>query len=197
MTIPYLHTADTKLMLQIKKDLDRHEGFREYAYPDPLSGIARKYPVSKEFPWGKVSARSLLAKVKGAQDKDGHPWTVGYGFTNGTTPDSRIQKIPAERMLEGLILEQNLRLRDKLPGYVDASFVTKTVLINMAFNMGLKGLLSFKNTLAFIKAKNYVHAAQNMKLSLWYTQVGNRAKELVKRMQTQTIEPQHITGETN
>lgn len=197
MNIPYLHTADTKLMLQVKKDLDRHEGFREYAYPDPLSELAQKYPVSKEFPWGTVPARALLAKIKGVKDSDGAPWTYGYGFTNGVTPDSRIQKVPAERMLEGLILEQNARLKEKLPGYVDGSFVTKTVLINMAFNMGLKSLLTFKNTLAYIKAKNYVKAAQNMELSLWYTQVGSRAKELVKRMRTQTIEPQHITGETS
>lgn len=193
MSIPYLHTAETSLMLQVKADLWRHEGYREFAYPDPLSKIARQY---KDLPWGKVSARELLARIPGVNEADGAPWTYGVGFTHCVTPDSRIHKIPCERMLESLILEQYYQLVEKLPWVTTASFVTKTVLINMAFNLGLAGLLKFKNTLAYVKAQNYEQAARNMEQSLWYTQVGYRAKELVKRMRTQTIEPQNKTGAT-
>lgn len=194
-SVPYLHTAETKLMLQVKKDLDRHEGFREYAYPDPLSKLGRRYR-GKDWPWGFRPARELMALIPGAKDEDGAPWTYGFGFTHCVTADSRIHRVAAERMLEGLILEQNIVLSEKLPWYKDASFVTKTVLINMAFNLGLVGLLKFKNTLGFIKAQNYEQAARNMTLSLWYAQVGDRAKELVQRIKTQTIEPQHKAGET-
>lgn len=193
-TTPYLYTSETKLMLQVKKDLDRHEGFREFAYPDPLSVIGRKYR-GKDWKWGFVPARELLARIKEHADQ-GAPWTYGFGFTHCVTPDSRIHRIPAERMLESLILEANMQLGERLPWYKDASFVTKTVLLNMLFNMGMRGLLGFKNTLAFIKAKQYEQAARNMQLSLWYTQVGSRAKELVKRMQTQTIEPHHQAENT-
>lgn len=195
MNVPYLHVAETRLMLQVKKDLDRHEGFREYAYPDPLSKLGRKYR-GKDWPWGFVPARELLARIPGAKDEDGGPWTYGFGFTNCVTPDSRIQRISAERMLESLILEQNFQLGEKLPWYKEATEVTKGVLINMAFNIGLRSLLKFKNSLGFIKVKQYAQAADNLKQSLWYAQVGARAKELVERIRTQTIEPQNKAGET-
>jgi GH24 family phage-related lysozyme (muramidase) len=137
-----------------------------------------------------------MAKIKGAKQEDGAPWTYGFGFTHLVTPDSRIEPVAAERRLESLILQMNLLLQDKLPWFKDASFTTKTVLINMAFNMGVRGLFRFKNTLAFIKSNQYEDAARNMKLSLWYSQVGSRAKELVERMRTQTIEPQHLPENT-
>jgi lysozyme len=137
-----------------------------------------------------------MATIPGAKDEDGGPWTYGFGFTNGVTPDSRISRILAERMLEVLILNQDMHLKQKLPWYADASFVTKTVLINMAFNIGMASLLKFKNSLAYIKVHSYAKAADNLKLSLWYTQVGIRAKELVERIRTQEIQPQYKAGET-
>jgi GH24 family phage-related lysozyme (muramidase) len=196
MNVPYLHVSETKLMLQVKADLDRHEGFREYAYPDPLSKLGRRYRDKKLYPWGYKPAREIMAGIPNAKDEDGAPWTYGFGFTHCVTPDSRIHRIAAERMLEGLILEQNIVLGEKLPWVKEASFVTKTVLINMAFNLGLRSLLKFKNSLGFIKAMDYKKAAHNLKQSLWYTQVGSRAEELVKRIETQTIEPQHKAGDT-
>lgn len=192
MTIPYLHTSETKLLLQLKADLERHEGFREYAYADPESVL---YKRNRHLPWGYKPAREL-GLPPGTNWDSGKPWTVGFGFTHNVTPDSRIARIPAERMLEVLILNQYAQLVVKLPWVKDANFVVKTTLVNMAFNMGLVGLLKFANTLRYIKEKNYKQAARNMELSLWYTQTGSRAKELVQRMRTQTIEPQHRTGDT-
>jgi len=192
MTEPYLHAGTTPLVLQVKKDLERHEGFRVFAYPDPLSKLGKKY---KHLPWGFQPARELLSLITDMDERDGLPWTVGFGFTDKVTPDSKIERIPAERKLETKILEMNTVLGAKLPWYKDASFVTKTILINMAFNMGLFGLLKFRNTLRFIQAKDYARAASNMKLSLWYRQVGDRAKELVARMATQTIPAEHKAPE--
>src|SRR6478752_3804330 len=121
MSIPYLYTSETKLMRQVAKDLARHEGFREYAYPDPLSKIGKKYR-GNDWQWGFVPARVLLAKIKGAKDEDGGPWTVGYGFTHNVTPDSRISRIAADRMLENLILQANGLLSMRLYWYKDATF---------------------------------------------------------------------------
>lgn len=173
-------------MLQVKSDLIRHEDFKEFAYPDPLSKLANKY---KHLDWGDKPARELLPGLK---EEDGIPWTVGVGFTYGVTPDSRMDRCKAERMLEEKILEMDETLRKALPWYKDTSFVTKTILVNMGFNLGIVGLLGFRNTLAFVKAQNYKQAAANMRLSLWFSQTGTRAKELAKRMETQSIEPQHL-----
>lgn len=192
MTIPYLHTGQTKLLLQVKKDLDRHEGFREFAYPDPLSPLFKKYP---HLQWGFKPVREL--PIPPGTDLDqGKPWTVGYGFTEGTTPDSRMNRITAERKLEEKILEEDHKLSVALPWYKDGtSFVTKTILINMSFNMGIRGLLKFKNTLAFVKSKQYANAASNMRKSLWYKQVTSRASELARRMETQEIPAQYKAPE--
>lgn len=190
----YLYTASTPLMLQVKADLERHEGFKQYAYPDPLSAIAKRYK-GPAFPWGDVSARLLLARIGSANELDGAPWTVGFGFTNGVNPDSTMDRVTAERKLEGLILDMNNALATVFPWYNDSSFVTKTVLINMAFNMGLKTLITFKNTLNAIASKSYTKAADGMQASLWYKQTGLRSQELTLRMRTQTIEPQNKAPE--
>lgn len=180
-------TSQNKLTKQVAGDLNRHEGFREYAYPDPLSPLMKKHP-SKD--WGFKPARDVLKTLGVSVEqaaKDGAPWTVGHGFTGGVTLDSRMDRFTSDRKLEQKILEVDTALSNVLSWYKEASFVTKTVLINMAFNMGLKGLLGFRNTLQFISQKNYEQAARNMTQSLWFRQVGNRAKELVERMRTQQI----------
>ena len=81
-------------------------------------------------------------------------------------------------------------LSRKVDGVVEI-LLCKTVLLNMAFNMGVKGLLGFRNTLTFISQKNYEQAARNMTQSLWYKQVGKRAVELTERMRTQQISAAH------
>lgn len=193
MTTPYLYTAQTKLLLQVKADLDMDEGFREYAYPDPLSPLMKKYPFSKERRWGFVPAKEILANI--SEKLSGAPWTVGYGFTQGVTVDSKMSKPIAERKLEVMILEMDQELGSVLSWYQEASFVTKTVLINMLHNLGLKGLLGFKNTLKYMGEKAYKNAAANMRKSLWAKQVGRRAAYLSERIETQTIKPEHKAPE--
>lgn len=180
-------TSKGKLVTQVKGDLSRQEGFREFAYPDVLSSLYKAHP---SHPWGFKPAREILAEIGVSYDaalRDGSPWTVGHGFTQGVNPDSKMERIRSERMLEQHILEADLQLSGVLGWYTEAPFVVKTVLINMKFNLGLKGLLGFKNTLRYMKEKNYTQAAANMRKSLWYRQVTNRAEELARRIETQTI----------
>lgn len=189
---PYLVSNRVAFVLQMKKDLERHEGFRPYAYPDPLSKLAKKY---RGLDWGFKPARELLVLVKDMGVEDGRPWTVGFGDTHGVGPDSTRNRIQAERKLEQHIVEFEAALVAALPWVKEASFVTRTVLLNMTFNMGLQNLLEFRNTLRFVKAKDYARAASNMIQSLWYRQTGVRAKELVERMRTQEILPAHKAKE--
>jgi len=173
-----------KLVRQVASDLMRHEGFREYAYPDPLSEMRKKFK-QFESKWGYVSALTLVPK--GTDMSTGGPWTVGVGFTNGVTPETRMTRIQAERRLEEEVVELDLVLSSKLSWYKTASDVTKSVLLNMAFNLGVAGLLKFKNTLAYIEQKNFTQAANNMLQSLWAKQVQGRATELAERLRTQDI----------
>lgn len=56
------------------------------------------------------------------------------------------------------------------------------VLLNMAFQMGVDGLLAFKNTLAMVEAGDYEAASKGMLNSLWATQTPERAKRLSDQM---------------
>jgi lysozyme len=56
------------------------------------------------------------------------------------------------------------------------------VLVNMAFNLGVAGLLGFKNTLAAIQRGHYEQAASGMMASKWAQQVGARADRLAVMM---------------
>jgi len=61
------------------------------------------------------------------------------------------------------------------------------VLVNMAFNMGINGLLQFHRTLAMVEAGNYDGAAEAMLESKWAAQVGARARRLSEQMRTGTV----------
>ena len=60
----------------------------------------------------------------------------------------------------------------------------KMVLVDMAFNLGVSGLLKFKNTIALIEKGLYDEASKEMLNSAWKYQVGNRAVELSDQLRT-------------
>jgi lysozyme len=62
--------------------------------------------------------------------------------------------------------------------------VRQGVLINMAFNLGVAGLLHFPTMLHCIQAQNWIGAATAMLDSAWAGQVGARAHRLATQMQT-------------
>lgn len=51
-------------------------------------------------------------------------------------------------------------------------------IVDMAYNMGLKTLKGFKNSLRFMERKDYKGAAENFKKSKWFNQVKNRGVEI-------------------
>lgn len=71
-----------------------------------------------------------------------------------------------------------------IPWWAGLDDARREVLANMAFNLGLPTLLTFRNTLAAIKDGRYKEAAALMLQSRWATQVGNRARELAAQMET-------------
>jgi lysozyme len=62
--------------------------------------------------------------------------------------------------------------------------IRQRVMLDMAFNMGIFGLLTFHRTLGHIKAGNYALASSSMLESLWARQVGQRARRLATMMKT-------------
>lgn len=91
--------------------------------------------------------------------------TIGYGRN---LDDKGITKYEAELFLDNDLLDIKLELEDKLPIFKKLDDIRQNVLIEMAFNMGVPNLLEFKNTIAFLKKKDFESASKEMLNSKWH-----------------------------
>ena len=72
---------------------------------------------------------------------------------------------------------------EKYSWYNKQNETRKGVLIEMAFNLGVNGLLNFKKMIACVDNGNYEGAVKEMSNSKWATQIGaGRLKDLQSRM---------------
>jgi lysozyme len=105
----------------------------------------------------------------------------GYGFNiqlGGIFEDEsdavlglRVRRIDAE-------------LAARLPWTQKLDRVRFGVLENMAYEMGVVGLVAFHEMLTAMPAGNWRYAANAMRQSKWYTEVPARAERLAKQMET-------------
>lgn len=106
-------------------------------------------------------------------DTTGHS-TIGYGFN--------LEAIKLPRAVAELWLAFELeKLQDKLNDYNwfnDLDHERQAVITDMAYNLGLAGLLEFKQMIEALRNNNYDKASIEMLDSRWATQVGRRATEL-------------------
>lgn len=106
--------------------------------------------------------------------------TIGVGRN---LEDNGITQKEAFILLENDILRcENELLEELTEVYTSLNETRKSVLLNMCFNLGITGLLGFKNTLAFIGSGDFERAANGMLASRWAKQVGRRAIELSELM---------------
>lgn len=71
-----------------------------------------------------------------------------------------------------------------LPWWGKLSEPRQRVLVNMCFNMGIKRLLGFHHMLDAAQAGNFETAAEEMRNSAWFDQVGPRAVRLKETFRT-------------
>lgn len=116
---------------------------------------------------------------------DGNPLTpeevavIGHdGRTLPITHDQAIFLLHNDEMKAIAALNANA------PWWSHLFDVRARVLIDLCFNMGWKKLSGFHNFLGNMQASNFVEAADDLKDSLWYGQVGNRGKRLVEMVRT-------------
>ena len=110
-------------------------------------------------------------------------WTVGYGHAH-VAPGTVWTQEQAEAALIEDVKKHNAELERAIPWIANLDPVRRRVLQNMAFNLGVKGLLGFKNTLAMVQSGDYAGAARGMLNSLWAKQVKGRAVRLAEQMRT-------------
>jgi lysozyme len=108
----------------------------------------------------------------------GHP-TIGIGRaldTNGISDDE------SEYLFANDVANVRIELARRIPWMTGLNEPRQAVLIGMAFQVGVSGLLLFKNTLAMVKSGEYESAAKNMLKSLWAKQTPERALRMANQM---------------
>lgn len=90
----------------------------------------------------------------------------------------------AMSMLMNDVSKVRAQLSARLPWYKSLDEARRGVLENMAFNLGIDGLLKFKQTIALIEGGKYDDAATAMLQSKWAVQVGKRADRLANQMRS-------------
>lgn len=137
-------------------ELQKDEGFRPYVYDD-----ANGKPV--------IPGYTMV----------GHP-TIGYGWA--------LDKDLCSQELGGLILNYQAsdsysRLLKDIPWLSGKPESIQRALANIAFNIGVQGLLRFYVFVSLIQQGRYTDAANDLGTTLWFKQVGQRAvriQELIK-----------------
>lgn len=131
---------------------------------------------------------TLLAELKRDEGVRLKPYTDTVGkLTIGVgrnLTDVGISDDECTALLQNDIDKVLSQLDRSLPWWRKLDPVRQRVLVNMAFNMGMTGLLTFKNTLAAVQSGSYAAAAAGMLASKWATQVGARAERLADMMRT-------------
>ena len=111
-------------------------------------------------------------------------WTIGVGRN---LDDLGITEEEAMYLLDHDMQRVEREVRAAIPWFFELDDARQMVLCNMAFNLGIAGLMGFRATLTAIKNRDYAGAAGLMLDSKWARQVGHRAAELASIMRDGTM----------
>ncbi len=107
-------------------------------------------------------------------DTTGH-LTVGIGRSLTTRG---ISEIEAFYLLDEDILYFTSKLNHYLNFFSKLSENRQIALIDMCFNLGVQGFLNFKEFILALEAENWERAAEELRNSKWYEQVGERGSQI-------------------
>lgn len=93
-----------------------------------------------------------------------------------------ISEAEADYLLDNDLAECTKQIKKHLPWAASLSQSRQEVLIEMCFQLGIQGLLGFKNTLKSLQNGNIADTVSGMLGSKWAQQTPARAKELAQLM---------------
>lgn len=111
-------------------------------------------------------------RLKAYRDTLGHP-TIGYGRCLDCKGISQSEA----NLLLSHDIDDLYRGLGEYSWYRNATVQRQAVLVDMAFNLGIKGLLEFRDMVAAMERSDWNAAANEMLDSKWAKQVGERARE--------------------
>jgi len=101
--------------------------------------------------------------------------TIGYGRNleaNGISLDE------AEYLFQNDLRVAIEGCRGRIEFFKELPVEAQKVLVNMAFQLGVEGLLKFKKTLQYLEQRDFASAADEMLDSHWARETPGRAREL-------------------
>lgn len=117
------------------------------------------------------------------QDHLGY-WTIGVGRLIDKRKGGHLTDDEIDYLLENDIRRKTAEVHNALPWVKAMNEPRQAVVIGMAFQMGLKGLLGFTGTLAAMRDERYSDAAEGMRQSKWAQQTPQRVRRLAHQMET-------------
>lgn len=129
-------------------------------------------------------------KLKAYPDSLTHsvPWTIGYGATGSDINSSTVwTQSEADNDILDRVHTLELRLSQQLSFFKQLSPVRQDILVNIAYNIGLTGLLKWPVTLGHIEKGSFIEASNDiLDNSVWRNQVGLRCDRCAHAMLSNT-----------
>lgn len=141
---------------KLRAQLTKHEGFRPTVYDD-----ATGRPVS------------IGSQIRGKL-------TVGVGRN---LEDKGLSEDEINYLLDNDITDC-IQAAQQFPWFSGLDPVRQAVVTELVFNLGLKRFKSFKKFIGFMGEHRWVHAAAELRNSLWASQVKGRADTIIKQVIT-------------
>ena len=157
----------------VSERIARHEGFRSHVYQDAKGFLSIGY--------GTTVGRIVRS---GPKNRPLPSPTAGLIFLPEGVGITQSQA-------RGMVWERVTIIRGQLSnesGWWDHSKIRRDVLVEMAYQLGVKGCLNFKRMWLALEAEDYEIAAEEMLDSMWAKQTPERAEELAGIMRAGTAE---------
>lgn len=115
--------------------VEEFEAYREFAYPDPASDLARATR-GMRLRWGFRPANEILAGLPAEiAGLSGKPWTCGIGTTHGVTTDTRMSRPQAAARLIDELQDFERGVRDACTRKPNENQLA--AMTSLAYNIGL------------------------------------------------------------
>lgn len=113
------------------------------------------------------------------QDTEGY-LTIGYGFLIDAAKGGELPLSIGEMWLTLLVDQTYQATRRVIPGFDEQPENVQRALCNMAYQLGISGLMGFKKTISLIRQGRYYEAADEAMDSKWAKQTPNRAERVAR-----------------
>lgn len=117
------------------------------------------------------------------RDSEGY-LTIGIGTLIDERLGGGITREEAEMLAQNRMHQYEDGLDRYLPWWRSLDTIRQVALLDMAYNLGVQGLLKFQRMLDALQQGEYARAGQEAMNSRWAQQVGYRAEEIREMLET-------------